>query len=288
MVDISIVIATFNTKDLTRACIHSIISSYPKEFREKKFEIILVDNASSDGTADEIKGEFGDINVLQNKTNVGFAAACNQGVKDAKGAYFLFLNSDTRTTKKSNLNDLIDKMRENTTIGIIGGALVSEEGLVQKSYGSFYHLLELIKVLFTGKNKGRVLSIESFVDWVSGGFMLTKKSLFQALNGFDEHFFMYLEDMEFCYRASQKGHKVLYAPWAKVFHKEHGSSSRSFAIGEIYKGILYFYRKHKNGFLLILVKGMLLLKALVAMGIGVVSGNKYLFSTYKNVLRYAL
>jgi GT2 family glycosyltransferase len=126
------------------------------------------------------------------------------------------------------------------------------------------------------------------VDWVSGGFMLIRASVFKKLGGFDEHFFMYIEDMELCYRLKKAGLKVIYYPEAKAKHVGQASSNRTFAIINIFKGISYFYKKHRSLIEYYIVKSLLMIKALIAIFIGIVSGNAYLRRTYKQALHEIL
>jgi GT2 family glycosyltransferase len=126
----------------------------------------------------------------------------------------------------------------------------------------------------------------SKVDWVSGGCMMVKKSLFEKLSGFDENFFMYIEDMEFCYRAKKIGYATYFYSDAKVLHKELGSGNRSFAIINIYKGISHFYAKHKNYFQYIVAKTLLKVKAKTAIIVGILTGNVTLIKTYTSALKF--
>jgi len=138
------------------------------------------------------------------------------------------------------------------------------------------------------QNKKREEAVRSRkeVDWVSGGFMLIKRSVFEEMDGFDEHFFMYMEDMELCYRLKKRNKTVWYVPDARVVHIGQGSSNRSFAIVQIYKGLLYFYKKHKSHVEYLLVKFMLVLKGRMSIFVGILTNNSYLRSTYSQALKF--
>ena len=116
--------------------------------------------------------------------------------------------------------------------------------------------------------------------------MLVRKDLFTKLDGFDEYFFMYIEDMEFCYRVKKLGYAVYYYPKTKVIHLGYGSSNRSFAIIQIYKGLPYFFKKHKGYIQYLLVIILLRLKAIIAILIGVLTKNTYLVKTYKQAMEF--
>ena len=123
------------------------------------------------------------------------------------------------------------------------------------------------------------------VDWVSGASLMIKKTLFQKLEGFDKEIFMYVEDMELCYRALKKGFFTYFYPQIMLFHKELGSGSRTFAILNIYKGVLLFFRKHKSKLEYLLALLLLKTKAAVLVVLGKIINNKYLLETYSQALK---
>ena len=124
------------------------------------------------------------------------------------------------------------------------------------------------------------------VDWVKGGLFMVRSDIFKKLAGFDENIFMYIEDMEFCYRADLEGYKTYFYPQVAVHHAHQGSSSRSFAIVNIYKNLLYFYKKHRSSGEYMLLKSLLLAKAGLLIGVGRLTGNKYLVDTYREAVRF--
>ena len=286
MLKLSIIILSFNTKSLTTACVNSIIKNYKNELAGKEIEIIVADNASLDGTMQALE-KFDQIRVIKNKENYGFSKGNNLGSKDARGDYILFLNSDVEA-KDNGFLKMIDFMDENPNVGILGAKLSNADMSSQQSCGNFYTFLNLIFTLFGADSIMRKSPSKiKKVDWVSGGSFMIRKSLFNKLKGFDESFFMYIEDMELCFRAKKIGFLTYFYPNVKLIHKELGSSSRGFAILNIYKGIIYFYKKH-NKFLYPLVKVMLLIKAIVAILIGILTNNNYLKNTYSSALKIAI
>lgn len=285
--DLSIIIINFNTKNLLKKCINSI-----KDWlNETKLELIIVDNGSTDGSIDEvsnIKYQKLKIKIIENKQNLGFAKACNIGFREAKGKFILFLNSDA-ILKDNHVLKMINYLDINENVSIAGGLLLNSDGTLQRSYGNFYNLFNVLNMLIFGdkkeiedKNKIKIKK----VDWVSGGFMMVRNSVFRKLEGFDENFFMYIEDMEFCYRAKKSGFMTYLYPHASVIHISQGSSSRSFAIEYIYKGLAYFFRKHKSRIEFKILVYILKFKAALLITGGVIFNNSYLKDTYTKAIRF--
>lgn len=286
---LSIIILSYNTEKLTLACLSSIVKFYEKEFENKKLEIIVVDNNSSDGSVVAIKNSsFASyITVVLSKENLGFSKGINLGVTHAKGEYLLFLNSDTEF-EDAGLMNMVALAQENGHIGIIGGRLKNPNGYYQASAGVFYTLPRVFLLLFGAERFGKLryspTQIQQ-VDWVSGAMMLTPRQLFMDIGGFDEHFFMYMEDMELCYRIKKQSKEVVFYPECTIQHISHASSNKSFAIIQIYKGMLYFYKKHTNSIEYTLVKCLLLLKAIAMIGFGFLLSNKAYRNTYEKAFK---
>ncbi|PIZ97399.1 MAG: hypothetical protein COX78_04595, partial [Candidatus Levybacteria bacterium CG_4_10_14_0_2_um_filter_35_8] len=168
------------------------------------------------------------------------------------------------------------------------GQLRNTDGSFQVSVGSFYSLGKAILLLLGMQRFGVVDKnpvIIKQVEWVKGGLLMIKKEVFEDLNGFDENIFMYTEDMELCYRAKLKGYKTYFYPNVTVLHAEHGSTCRTFAIVNIYKNLLYFYKKHKSYAEYMILKIILIIKAVFLSIVGKLIGSSYLLKTYKEALR---
>lgn len=275
---VSIIILSYNTKDL----LHTCITSVRKHVTTLPIEIIVVDNNSSDDSVKMIKKEFPFIKVIESRENLGFSKGINLGAEHAKGEYLLFLNSDCEFLDNS-FEYMISFMEKHTQAGIVGGKMENNDGSMQRSYNNFYGIKDIAIMLF-GREKAELLlkkgNEEQETDWVSGGFMLVRSSIFKQVKGFDEHIFMYTEDMELCFRVKKLGYKIYYFPDARVRHEGQGSSDRSFAVIHIYKGIRYFYKKHRSIVSYAIIFFLLLIKAALAIIIGTVSGNKKLITTY--------
>ncbi|MEK7092461.1 MAG: glycosyltransferase family 2 protein [Patescibacteria group bacterium] len=244
------------------------------------FEVILLDNASSDGSSEMVKNEFGQVVLIEQKKNVGFAKGVNTASKTAKGEYLLLVNSDTQILEGS-IGRMVDYMQKNEKVGVLGGRLQDPHGTVEKSFGSFP---TLFSVLFDQEKVDKELVGAQNVDWVNGGFMLLRKSLFVKLGGFDEYFFMYVEDIDFCYRVKKSGYLVAWLSEALVTHVGQGSSDRSFAIARIFQGYIYFFKKHKNAVEYTVVRVLLVAKACTAILVGLLLGRKELKNTYIKAL----
>ena len=285
--DLSIIILSFNTKDLTIDCLNAIVAQYKQELDKDEFEIILVDNASSDDTIKTAKNlNLKNLKIIESQENLGFSKGCNLGAKNASGEYLLFLNSDTEI-KDQGFVKMVDYLKKNEKVGILGGALKNENGKAQPSAGRFYNLLTLFLTMIGLERLGFLRESPKGikrVDWVSGASMMIKKKIFEKIGGFEKELFMYAEDMEFCYRANKKGFATYFYPEVTLFHKEIGSSNRTFAILNIYKGILFFYKKHKPIWEYRTASAILFSKACILKKIGQLTRNKYLQETYGQAL----
>lgn len=287
MMKLSIIILTYNTKDLTCECLKSILEIYEKELKKEEFEIILVDNASTDGTVDAISDiRYPDIKIIENKENLGFSKGNNKGAKNAAGQFVLFLNSDTEVKDKGILN-MAEFLENNKHAAILGGKLENADGSAQASVGKFYSILNLFILLFGGGRMGLLRSSPariSKVDWVSGACMMIRTDVFKKIGGFEEKLFMYMEDQELCFRAKKAGYLTYYYPFLSLLHKERGSSNRTFAIIHIYEGILHFYSKYMPKWQYKLAKSLLFAKAVLIKTLGRIIGNQYYISTYGQAL----
>lgn len=250
-IDVSIIIVNYNTKEVTKKCIESIID----KTNEVNYEIILVDNASSDGSVESIKEKhFPHITIIENEGNFGFGRANNIGTKVANGQYIFFLNSDTFL-----LNDAVSlfykKAKERGTF-ILGCYLQDLEGNYINSYSDFedrkhiivrslyLYLPWLLKIRKQSTNN-RIEPIEKKVDFITGADLFIRKVDYDRLGGFDENFFMYCEDEDLCLRASKLGIPCWVITEPKIIHLEGKSSKVSSTkrkmITTSYK---YFIRKN--------------------------------------------
>lgn len=199
-IDLSIVIVSWNVKDLLKKCLTSIYENS----QNISFEIFVVDNASSDGTVQMVKDEFPQVYLIENKKNLGFAKASNQGAKIARGRYLFFLNNDTKIDKKA-LVKLVEKMQKDKKIGICGCQVRSYDGrrVFHKGIG-----VDIFGYPIVWKK----------TFYVEGSALMIRKSLFKKLGGFDDDYFMFHEDIDLCWRCWLLGFKVVAVPSATVYH----------------------------------------------------------------------
>ena len=282
----SVVIVTYNSADYIERLLKSIINFN----KDSDYEIIVVDNNSEDGTVKKvlsIKYEVLSIKLIRNKENFGFAKGINIGARETKGEYLLFINPDTEW-KSGSVDDFVSIFEQDPKVGVVGGKILNRNIKSEKSAGNF---LKTSEVFLTAISLDEVFGVRFSpnkrceVDFVSGGFMAVRRDLFEKLSGFDENLFIYIEDMEFCFRVRKGGLKVLFDPSIEIIHESHGSSNRGFAIQNIYKGLLYFHKKHGNIFSYNSVKLLLWTKALTLVTLGKIINNKYLTVTYSKLLR---
>jgi GT2 family glycosyltransferase len=242
----------YNSKLLLEQCLVSIKKSAINS------EIIVVDNGSSDGSKEYLPEKFPDVKFIFNDNNAGFAKACNQGFKISSGRYVLFLNPDTILSETS-LKDCISFFETHPDAGAIGVRMVDSKGnyLKESKRGSpspatsFYKLFGLTSIFPTSKTfakyyQGHFPEKENNpVEVLSGAFMMRRKVAFEKVNGFDEDFFMYGEDIDLSVRINQAGYKNYYLGNISITHLKGGSTKyNSKYINDFYGAMKLFVKKH--------------------------------------------
>ncbi|GHV43707.1 glycosyl transferase [Bacteroidia bacterium] len=227
--DISIIIVNYNTKELIRNCICSVF----EKTQGVDFEVIVVDNASQDGSQEMLKKEFPNIKLIENNENLGFGRANNLGARYAKGKYLFLLNSDTILLSNA-VKILFDFMESSPKCGICGGNLYDESGKPTMSYSMFLpsftdelniFFLEMIGKMMYGKNTLHNHSDKKrIVGFISGADFMIRAEIFGRMNGFDEDFFMYYEETELTFRVRKAGWLSYSIPQAKITHLESKST----------------------------------------------------------------
>lgn len=245
----SIIIINYNTFEYTKNCLDSIF----KNLSDGNFEIIVVDNASPDGSGKRLREIYQNkVKFILNPKNSGFGAANNLAAKMAQGDFLWFLNSDT-LINKVDLNEIKNIFVKNEKLGVVSLDLLLENQKRQGyAYGDFLSIRNLLKRLSNvGKDFGDCIS----VDWVSGASMIIRKDLFHKLGGFDENFFMYFEDMDLCWRIKKRGYLVWFLKNYSIIHFG-GKSSTDFRKmkRDYYISQDYFFKKHHGYFSLAIVK----------------------------------
>ena len=233
--DLSIIIVNYNTKELTRNCIKSVI----KNTQHVSYEIILVDNASKDGSCEYLREFFPNLQIIGNSENLGFAKANNQGIRAAKGKFILLLNSDTEFLEDC-LPPLLKFLIDTPTAGVVGCKVLNSDETLQ---GSVYHFPSVWSelIFFTkGIIKNFWDPVTYFykmrywdhnqirqVDCVSGCFFLIRRAVLENVGLLDEDFFMYYEDSEFCFRVRHStDYRIYYYPFYKIMHYRGKSEER--------------------------------------------------------------
>lgn len=276
---LSIIIPSFNTKDLLDRCLASI--------GKTEYEIIVVDNASHDGSVEMVEKKYSWATLIKNKENIGYGKANNLAIKKAKGEYILLLNSDC-VVKDNALENLLT-CAEKKNKAFFGGKLFNEDGSPQQSAGPFYTLPVVFMMLFL---KGDQLHLtrsspskEQQVAWVSGACLLGKKESFLDIGLFDESIFMYMEEIEMLYRAKEKGYTVWFCPHAEFIHTGAASSgNKREPVVQIYRGLDYFYMLHYSSSNRWVLRAFLRIKALFVMGICGIIGKSDLKDLYAKAL----
>ena len=255
-IDVSILIVNWNTRDVLRGCLKSIY----EQTLGVTFEIIVVDNASKDGSAKMVKLEFPSVTLIENSENRGFAAASNQWIAIAKGRYVLLLNSDTIIMENA-ITKTVSFAEDNPDAGVVGCRVLNSDGTLQLTCLMFPSLLNMVlstfwlhrffpKSNFFGRaeltwwDKNNVRE----VDIVGGCFMLVRLDAMNQVGLMDEQFFMYSEDVDWCYRFHKAGWKVIYTPSAEIIHLG-GESSKQAATKMVLlqRGSrLLFFKKHRG------------------------------------------
>lgn len=249
-IKVSIIIINYNTKEVTLNCVRSLL----KNTKKVNFEIILIDNGSKENFQLPILN-FQNLRLIKNAKNLGFARANNQGIKVAKGDYVLFLNSDT-VIKDNVIGEMSKWMDKNSKIGISSCKLLNNDGSVQGTGGYFPSLLKVFLWMTIEDIPGVDKLIKPFhpkpwhyekqkeLDWLTGAFMFIRKKVIDEVGDLDTDFFMYTEDVDFCFRAKKAGWKVIYLPRFAITHLGGASSTSEFPIVSEFNGIKLFYKKH--------------------------------------------
>jgi GT2 family glycosyltransferase len=252
--DVSIIVVNWNTKSLLRDC---LISVY-EESRDIDFEIIVVDNASTDGSREMIRNDFPKVILIENIKNRGFAAANNQGIAVAKGRYVLLLNSDTIVLDNCIAN-IVSFADTQPRAGVIGCRVLNSDRTLQPTCFMFPSILNLLlssSYLYKLFPNNRFFGREQMTWWdanyvrevdiVKGCFMLIRREAIEKVGGLDENFFMYAEETDWCYRFRKCGWKVMFAPVGEIIHYG-GQSTTQIPVAMIIQlrlSILKFIKKH--------------------------------------------
>ena len=267
MFDVSIIIINYKVKEYIIPCIESIYKHTSKSLR---YEILVIDNNSNDGSIDAIKSQFSDVKIYENTENIGFSKAVNQGAETAIGKYIFILNPDTKLIEDS-ISILFTFLEKNETVAVVGPAIVTESGIKQQSYWkeptlintilSIYHL----DFLNYKKNYRNEIGDKTIlVDSISGGAFFVQKDVFQNLNGYHPNLF-WMEDIDFCTKVRKLDNKIIYYPETKIIHYGGKSAEKNLHIAisnQLLSKIKYF-KLHHSGIETIILTVAILFIALI-------------------------
>ena len=255
-VDLSVCIVSYNTREFLRECLDSILESQPRV----SFEIIVVDNDSRDGSAEMVRSEYPSVRLIENSTNVGFTPANNQALRASKGRYVLWLNSDTVVLPGA-LDGLVAFADSRSDVGILGPKVLNRDGTVQRQchrglptpWATFCYASGLAKLFPRSKLFGQYLMtyidedqiLE--VDAVSGACLMARRELLSEIGFPDEEYVFSVDDLDWCYRAQERGWKIYYYPQAGIIHYggQAGSTYASPRMVYIFhQGMWLYHKRH--------------------------------------------
>lgn len=250
MIDVSIVVVNYNVKDLLIKCIKSIY-----RYRVTGFEVILVDNNSTDGSVEAVREKFKDVIIIENKHNAGFPAANNQGFKMAQGNYICMLNPDTEITDDA-ISGLFNYLNLNKDVAAVCPMLLNTDLSIQQSVWRFpnmgyifcemFYLHRIIGSKFY-TDKDFNCSFEA--DSASGAAIMFRHELLHSVGMLNEYLF-WIEDVDFCYRLKKAGYKLMYFPQAKIIHHSGQSAKKNYvvSISNMIFNKIKFYKVHHSEF----------------------------------------
>lgn len=282
--DLSIIIVNYNVKEFLQNLIHSI----EKASANISKEIIIVDNASDDGSVEFLKDKFPQVKLIANKKNLGFGKANNIGLTEAKGDFLLLLNPDTIVAEDT-LDEMLRFFSVNSKAGLAGCKILNPDGSLQLAcrrgfpgpWTSFTKVTGLSTLfpknkIFAKYNLTYLDENQTYeVDAISGSFMMMRREVYEKVGGFDEQFFMYGEDLDLCYRIQKAGFKVFYVHSTQIIHYKGESTKRS-SLDEtkvFYNAMHLFVKKHFSSSFLV---EFILRSAIVVRSVFAFLGNRRL------------
>ena len=281
--DLSVIIVTYNSERDIVACLESVYAqdvAFP-------FEVIVVDNRSSDGTVRVVRERFPKAVLVEAEENLGFARANNLGLGASRGTFCLLLNPDT-IAEPGALAALVLRMRADAKTGIVGCGLVDGQGAPERSHRRFPSLAYSAYVLYPfhaiwprERAFRRLLQTDAcphapaHVDWVTGACMLLRREMLDQIGLLDEGYFIYFEDTDLCRRASQANWKVVFDPGPRVVHlkgRSSGTQAGDFAVSQSLRSFFRYVRVHHGPTALVVSRGLALV-VWAAHGVAALAGK---------------
>lgn len=255
--DLSVIILSFNTKDITDECLRRLqVAGNRLQKIGSKLEVIVLDNASSDGSVEMIENRHSSFKLIKSKNNTGYSGGNNIGLKKSTKPYILLLNSDA-FIEEDTLVKALEYFQNHPYCDVLGGKLVYENGTLQPSAGNLptplntiFWILGIGQIAnpFHPKNP-QFFSKDREVGWVMGAFFMFKRTVYENVGGFDEDIFMYMDEVDICKRISNAHFKVCFTPSLVITHLQK-ASSKDFpekALTNELKGIKVYFKKHYSG-----------------------------------------
>lgn len=256
--DVTVSIVNWNTRDELRECLQSVFD----QDGSVSFEVIVVDNGSSDGSVEMIRSEFADrVILISNSANLGFGAAHNMAIRRSTGRYVFCVNPDCLFLEADVLRGMVEYMDANPSIGMLGPRVLNPDGTLQFSARRFP---PMIAGLFRHTILGKLFPKNRFVrnylmtdyshddimdtDWLSGSALMARQETYEQIGTFDERFFMYCEDVDWCKRAHDGGWRVVYYPRVSVSHRIGAASDKNpiQMIKHHHRSMLLYFLKHNR------------------------------------------
>lgn len=302
-VDVAVIVVNWNTRDLLAQCLRSVFSS----IHDIDFEVVVLDNASTDGSADMVRTLFPQVKLIANAQNQGFAGGNNLALKHAGGRFLLLLNPDT-IVQENSVNRLCEALRACSALGAVGAQLLNPDGSHQRSWEYFPSLqteLPVVNRLASTDPQPLdcVLAGERLpllaVDWVSGACLMIRRETLEQVGVLDEDYWLYTEETDWCYRAHVAGWQIALMPEAQVVHLARAASRQRFVetMLHFYRSRLLFLSKHRGRVQACLVQATLCLKAVAWMAAPAISPLSQAFpdlppsavrAAYRSLLKYLL
>src|SRR5688572_1580757 len=256
--DLSLIVVYYRAPEAMRAC----LASLPAACAGLEAEILVVDNASGDGMAGEMRGDHPAVGVFENRENVGFARGVNRGIAEARGRCVALLNPDTRVEPGA-FAALVGYLDAHPEAGAVGPRIVDPDGTLQLScrrfpthWTGFFNRYSLLTRLFPGNPWSRSYLMLDFdhastraVDWISGACLVTRRDVIDRVGPMDEAFFLFNEDVDWCRRMHAAGYQVVYLPSVTCMHEVGASKGAipAWLIWRRHQGMRHYFRKHHPG-----------------------------------------
>ena len=314
MIDVSICIVSWNTSSLIKQCLQSIY----KFTSGISFEVVIVDNGSTDGTIEMIQTDFPQCHLIKSSENLGFTKGNNLAVKNSSGRYILYLNPDTELISNS-IYMMVKFLDENSDYGAVGPRLVFQDRNIQyvcartfPTPKNQFNLLAMLDRIFTKSKFFSTVEMRYWdhksnrdIDCLSGACILTRKEIVDMDGGFDENIFMYAEDVDFCYRILKSGWKIFYLADETIIHYAGSSSKKRdttfFSTIMQRESNIYFLNKHFGkrkaiAFILAVLLGSLIRVVIIFLALPlsifkIISGDKisiYTLRKYSALLAWSV